>query len=52
MIRNTYVDRDGNKYTMTNTHSITLKDAPFAFTGKDIDKEYYYGYFESEACYL
>lgn len=48
----TYIDRDGNSYTMENTHSITLKDAPFAFTGKDIDKDYYYGYFESESCYL
>ena len=48
----TYHDRDGNEYTMTNTHSITLKDAPFAFTGKELDKSYYYGFFESEECYL
>lgn len=48
----TYQDRDGNTFTMTNSHCITLKDAPFAFAGKDIDKEYYYGYFESEDCYL
>lgn len=30
----TYKDRDGNEYTMTNTHAIYLMDAPFSFSGK------------------